>query len=251
MSYRRHSASNAPSERSEQVRCKIAALFRFVAWIGCLAIVSASCAAQHYGTITGTVLDQNGSPISKAKVTARYVCLTSCGMSGKIPQIEADEQGRYRFPRLEYGRYFVSAEKAEDDYPPLYIPFYFTQKQPEIELSETNRIGTLDLILSIKAGVLVGTVADAENGIPLDASVNFRSTTDPRRCLSGSGLTNAQFRVLVPSDMPFVMKVSRQGYDDWFFTRNGVVTPLQLGPGETMHLEIQLRKSPSEAPEPR
>jgi hypothetical protein len=117
------------------------------------------------------------------------------------------------------------------------------KNSPEIDVSETNKTVTLDLTLTVKAGVLVGTVANSETGDPLDANVEFRSTTDPRRSLSGSGLTNARFRVLVPSDTPVVMKVSKPGYDDWFFTRDGVITPIQLGPGETLELEIKLRKA--------
>jgi hypothetical protein len=168
-------------------------------------------------------------------------------MSTVIPQTQADEQGRYEFKRLEYGRYSVSAEKPEDDYPPLWLTLYSTEKQPEVELSKANRTVTLDLTLRTKAGVLVGTVADSETGVALDANVDFRSTTDPRRSLSGSGLTNARFRVLVPSDTPVVMRVSKPGYDDWFFSHDGVVTPIHLGPDETLELEIKLKKSQSSA----
>jgi Carboxypeptidase regulatory-like domain len=225
------------------MRPNIPILLRFVAWMGCLGIVTVASSAQQNGTIAGTVLDRNGSAISHAKVTAQYVCLTACVMATALPQTQTDEQGHYELKRLQYGRYSVSAEKPEDDYPPLYLLFYCPEKQPEIDVSETNKTVTLDLTLTVKAGVLVGTVANSETGDPLDANVEFRSTTDPRRSLSGSGLTNARFRVLVPSDTPVVMKVSKPGYDDWFFTRDGVITPIQLGPGETLELEIKLRKA--------
>jgi hypothetical protein len=83
---------------------------------------------------------------------------------------------------MQYGRYSVSAEKLEDNYPPLYYTFYFPGKRPEVDLSETNKDVMLDLVLSIKAGVLVGTVADSETGTLMDANVDFRSTTDSRPC---------------------------------------------------------------------
>ena len=95
--------------------------------------------------------------------------------------------------------------------------------------------------------MLVGTVADREIGIPMDANVDFRSTTDSRRWISGSGFTNARFRVLVLSDTPVLMKVSKTGYEDWFYTRNGVIVPIQLGPDETLKLEIRLKQSLSSA----
>ena len=148
---------------------------------------------------------------------------------------------------LEYGRYSVSAKKPEENYPPLHYWFYSPRKQPEVDVSEINKDVTVDLILSLKAGVLVGTVADSETGTPIDANVYFCSTTDSRRAISASGWTNAKFRVLVPSDTPVLMKVSRPGYEDWFYTREGVIVPIQLGPDETLNLEIRLKKSPSPA----
>jgi hypothetical protein len=218
-----------------------------VALIGCLGIVTAAWGEQQYGTIAGTVLDRNGSTVSHAKVTAKYVCLTPCVMRMALDQTQSDEQGHYEFKRLQYGRYAVSAEKPEDDYPPLYLRFYCPESQPEVDLSDTNKAVTLDLTMRVKAGVLVGTVADVETGNPIDANFEFRSTTDPWRSLNGSGLNNARFRLLVPSDTPVVMKVSRPGYDDWFFTRDGVITPVQLGPGETLGLEIKLKKVSSQS----
>jgi Carboxypeptidase regulatory-like domain len=204
------------------------------------------CAAQEYGTISGTVTGSNGAAVSHATVTADYVCVVPCVKAMALDQTETDDQGRYQFKRLPYGRYALSAEKAKDDYPPLYLSLYQVEKNPEIELSETSRDVSFDIKLTNKAGVLVGTVADADTGKPLDASVEFRSTTDQRRFLSGSGLTNAHFRVLVPSDTPVLMKVSRTGYDDWFFTQNGAVAPLQLGPGETLKLAIRMKQANSQ-----
>jgi len=139
-------------------------------------------------------------------------------------------------------RYSVSAEKSEENYPPFYLAFYSPEKQPEVDVSEANKDVTLNLVLRIKAGVLVGTVADVESGAPINANVDFRSTTDPRRAVSGSGLTNAKFRVLVPSDTPVLMRVSEPGYEDWLYTRNGVIAPIKLRPDETLNLEIRLKK---------
>jgi hypothetical protein len=166
-----------------------------------------------------------------------------------LDQTESDDQGRYEFGRIEFGRYSVSAEKSEENYPPLYFAFYSPEKQPEVDVSEANKNVTLDLVLRLKAGVLVGTVADSENGTPIDANVDFRSTTDSRRTISASGWTKATFRVLVPSDTPVLMKVSKPGYEDWVYSRKGVIVPIQLGPDETLNLEITLkRSSPSAAP---
>ena len=38
------------------------------------------------------------------------------------------------------------------------------------------------------------------------------------------------------------MKVYKPGYEDWFYTRNGVIVPIELRPDETLNLEIRLKK---------
>jgi hypothetical protein len=230
------------------MRLRAGAFVLAVAALASLGVVTTSSAEQQHGTISGTVLDRQGSVVAHATVTADYVCVTPCVKAMPLDQTESDDQGRYQFERLEYGRYSVSAEKPEENYPPLYYAFYSPEKQPEVDLSEINKEVTLDLVLSIKAGVLVGTVAESETGSPMDANVDFRSTTDSRRDVSASGWTNAKFRVLVPSDTPVLMKVSKPGYEDWFYTRNGVIVPIQLGPDEILKLEIRLKKSASSAP---
>jgi hypothetical protein len=230
------------------MRLRVGAFVRWLAALASLGLVATTPAEQQYGRISGTVLDRQGSAVSHAKVTAHYVCVTPCVMTRVLDQTEANDQGRFEF-KLEYGRYSVSAEKAEENYPPLYLAFYSPKKQPEFDLSEANANVNLDLVLSIKAGVLVGTVADSETGTPIDANVEFCSSTDSQRAISGSGLTNAQFRVLVPSDTPVSMKVSKPGYEDWFYTRNGVIVPIELGPDETLNIEIRLKKvAPSPTP---
>lgn len=212
-------------------------------------VVASGSAEQQFGTISGMVLDEQGSAVAHAKVTADYVCVVPCVKSMALDQTESDDQGRYEFRRMEYGRYSVSAEKPEENYPPLYLSFYSPEKQPEVDVSEANKDVTLNLVLRIKAGVLVGTVADGESGTPINANVDFRSATNPRRAISGSGLTNAKFRVLVPSDTPVLMKVSEPGYEDWFYTRNGVIAPIKLGPDETLNLEIRLKRVASSPPQ--
>ena len=161
-----------------------------------------------------------------------------------IPTAETDAEGYYMFKRLDYGRYSVAAAKPAEAYPtPWYVPNCAHVKYPEIGLSDENQSAKLDLRFGKKAGVLVGTVTDAGSGDPVDANVNFRCIVEPRQFVSGSGLTNARFKVLVPSDTPVSMTVSQTGFENWHFTRNGVVEPIQLAPGETLTLEIGLKKT--------
>jgi Carboxypeptidase regulatory-like domain len=196
---------------------------------------------QGYGSIEGTVTDEGGMVISGATVYAFSIRRPT---ASAIPSAETDAEGHYIFKRLDYGRYAVAPAKPADDYPtPWHVPNCAHMKYPEIELSDENQSAKFDLRFGKKAGVLVGTVTDADSGNPIDANVEFRCIVDPNEFVSGSGLTNARFRVLVPSDTPVSMTVSQTGFENWHFTRNGVVEPILLAPGETLTLEIRLKKN--------
>jgi hypothetical protein len=196
---------------------------------------------QGYGSIEGTVTDEGGMAISGANV---YAFRIGRPTATAIPTAETDAEGHYRFKRLDYGRYAVAPAKPAEDYPtPWYVPNCAHMKYPEIELSDENQSAKLDLRFGKKAGVLVGTVTDADRGNPIDANVEFRCIADPREFVSGSGLTNARFSVLVPSDTPVSMTVSQTGFENWHFTRNGKVEPILLAPGETLILEIRLKRN--------
>jgi len=199
---------------------------------------------QGYGSIEGTVTDEEGMVISSATVYAMHIGRPT---AAKIPTAETDVEGHYIFKRLSYGRYALAPAKPADGYPvPFHVPNCEHIKHPEIELSDENHIARLDLRFGKKAGVLVGTVTDADNGNPVDANVEFRCLTDPSQFVSGSGLTNARFRVLVPSDTPVSMTVSQTGFENWRFTRNHAVQPILLAPGETLTVEIRLKRKSGE-----
>ena len=199
-------------------------------------------AQRNYGAISGTVTNSNGAAISHAKVTADYVCIVPCVKKMALNQTEADDQGRYQFIHLPNARYALSAEKAEDDYPPLYMRFYRgSSKLPEVVLSSRREVATVDLVLERKAGVLIGTVADADTGEPLNANVEFHCLDEPTRDLSR--YANATFRILIPSDSAVSMRVYQAGYEDWQFTQSDKPSAIRLQPGEVVYLDVRLKRT--------
>src|ERR1700729_3361401 len=117
-------------------------------------------------------------------------------------------------------------------------------KRPEVKISSTKNRTVVDLRLGKKAGILIGSVKDASTGDSINANVEFRWISDPRIFISGSGLTNARFRILVPSDTPFSMVVSQSGYENWTYSsegQTGVTDAILLHPGESKTLDIQLK----------
>jgi hypothetical protein len=62
--------------------------------------------------------------------------------------------------------------------------------------------------------------------------------------LSGPGLVNAKYHVLVPSDREVIMKIWHEGYLPWYHpgaTKKSEARPLYLRPGEERTLNIRLQ----------
>jgi hypothetical protein len=103
---------------------------------------------------------------------------------------------------------------------------------------------TVTILLGSKAGILVGTVADAINRTPLNPCVDFRRASDPNNFLSGTGLVSAKYRVLVPSNQDVMMKIWYDGHLPWYYpgaSNKSEAKPLLLKAGEERILNIRLR----------
>jgi hypothetical protein len=116
-------------------------------------------------------------------------------------------------------------------------------KPTVVILSHEQPAESISVHLGKKGGILTGTVTDAKTAKPLNANVEFRWVSDPRTFLSGIGLTNAKFRVLVPSDVAVTMVVSLDGYENWSYSlgRGELRNAILLHPGEELALDIRLR----------
>jgi hypothetical protein len=190
---------------------------------------------QGNGSIHGIVLDDIGKPVKDATV---YATPLDRPLASVIPCDISDEGGAYSISTLDYGRYSVSVAKPDEGYPESDMTFYtgFHARLNVVKLSAKNQSKSMALHLGKKAGILKGTVAEVGTGKPLNANVEFRWVSDPQNFLSGSGLANAQFRILVPSDVAVTMVVSLAGYDNW-----SVRKAVLLHPGEELNLSIRLR----------
>lgn len=211
--------------------------------IGILLIV-APCFGQDSGSIHATVLDDSGAFVQGATVSA--LLLAAGGHSGGVPHCVSDESGSCTISLLNYGygSYSMSVAKPVDRYPESRSAFYtgFLAEQIIAMISAEHPSESVVLHLGKKAGILKGTVADAVTGKPLDANVEFRWVSDPGNFMSGSGLTKAQFRILVPSDVAVTMVVSLEGYENWTYTlgRGSMSNAILLSPGEELNFEIRL-----------
>ena len=201
--------------------------------------------AQTDGRIRGTVVDQTGNTVAGASLYAQ----PEGPMGMALPRCTTDESGSCTIVKLALGTYFVYAGKPEAGYPELAYSFFQPRgtKPMEAILSEDHPSDDVIVHLGAKAGILKGSVGDAVSGKPLNAMVEFRWLSDPNNFLSGSGLTNAEFRVLVPSDTRLKMVVSLDGYRDWVYGVDGdtLGKVLFLHPGEEETFDIRLKPKPA------
>jgi hypothetical protein len=202
---------------------------------------AATSFGQVYASIRAKVLDEKDEPVRGAIVEA----VPTGGISGAIPWCKSDESGSCAISPGNLGSFTVTASKEEDGYPKQTMYFYAAvNSKPEIVILSHEQPAQSTLVhLGKKGGILIGTVADAKTGKPLNANAEFRWVSDPRIFLSGSGLTNARFRILVPPDVAVTMVVSLDGYENWSYSlgRGELRNAILLRPGEELALDVRLR----------
>ena len=211
-----------------------------------LAFLIGRAGGQNNGSIKGTVINEHGDTVKGARA---YAVPVGEPMLGKVPQSETDETGHFTIAHLRWGQYSLSASKEEEDYPDLSTAFYagFGAKLLTVTLESSHPSETATIRLGPKAGVLVGTVRDAVTGNAVNPCAEFRRVSEPNNFLMGTGLINAKYRVLIPSNVDVTLKVWLAGYKPWYYpsTNGSETSPLRLRPAEEKKLEIQLYPDPT------
>jgi hypothetical protein len=201
----------------------------------------AQAPAVPHAMVQVTVLDANELPVPDALVEAYP---QGVELAAALTRCSTDASGHCALALGQAGEYAILASKEQDGYPKQY-PFYrglHAAPLPIVHVSAEHASEAVVAHVGKRAGVLVGTVRDAVTGKPLNANVEFRWVHEPTNFWSGSGLTNASFRILAPADAPITMVVSLEGYESWHYAlghgelKNAIV----LKPGEELTLEIRL-----------
>jgi hypothetical protein len=194
------------------------------------------------GSIAGTVIYENRKPVQGATVYAEPIG----GPPGSYvyPYSETDRAGRFEIeisPSWFGVLLAVSAKKEIEDYPPM-NQFYGLKFQP-ITLTVHHRGAITTIQLGPKGGVLMGTVTDAVTGYGLNPCVEFGRANVPSSFLAGTGLVNATYRFLIPSNTDVLMKVWCGRHKPWYYPGTTDETErrsLNLKPGEELNLDIRL-----------
>jgi Carboxypeptidase regulatory-like domain len=206
-----------------------------------LGIRTFAAADENSGVLEGTVRYENGNPANGATV---YASPMDRPMVAIIPHAATDETGHFAIPHLQLGKYAVAAEKLDEDYPEMSEQFYSDGKLETVFLSARHAAADVELRLGPKAGVLMGTVADAVAGSPLSPCVELIRASEPNNFLRSSGVSKPNYRLLIPPNAGVLVKMWLGGYTPWYFP--GTVdksksTPVHLKPGEVVTLDIRLQ----------
>ncbi len=218
------------------------------------AVATSLCAGEDHGSAKVTVLGEHDLPVSGARVLAMPFSGAGCGFDYPLPACITDKAGSCTLDlayggRCELGKYSVSASKEADGYPNLDDEFYSaadpTHKPTEVTVSASNPSATITVHAGRRAGVLAGTIVDGHRGKPLNARLELRWGANHVKVIPGgvNGFTNAQFRILIPSETTVTMIASLKGYENWSYApgtgagRNAIF----LRPGEVLKLHIRLR----------
>jgi hypothetical protein len=180
---------------------------------------------------SGILLDGLGQPVSGATVTCH---LLHKPVAAQMPWALTDTAGRFVVHVGWEGEYEITAGKEEDGYPVKFWGLYRDKIPTRVTLdSSTPLVDNLVVIIGPKAGILTGSVSDAINNKPLKPHFHmWRAGFDATWIDASEPL---EFRALIPSGIRMGFSIGADGYDDWNFQGD-----LLLSPGEIKRLDIKL-----------
>lgn len=188
--------------------------------------------------LAGTVYTESHLPLTGA--TVLVVSDDARIQSAPIRSVGTDQAGRFSFTSLPPMTYRIFAMKEEEDYPNTYFSFYSTEQVDKVQIAESKTAG-VTLHVS-KAGRIEATVR-GQNNEQLTGTVLLQRVANPS--FSVAAAFNSKFSVLVPASTPVEMKVSVDGYQDWYYSKQGASAhgPLIVEAGEHRRIDIVLSRS--------
>lgn len=197
------------------------------------------------GTITGTVLDEQGKPFQGVQVCTYMMGAPSGSREarGDCPAATTDSDGQFRIDHVAMGTFGVEAIKPEQGY----IAFAGTSVKQLVTLTPNQPSATVVLKLGPKPGVLLPSVKDKFTGEPIAEFQVEWTIFDPDNGgnLSSGGqfLRRGMTSAIVPPGKNLVLTISARGYKKWlYYDPSDPSRPafLRLEPGEEKELEVEL-----------
>jgi len=195
--------------------------------------------AQGSGVITGTVLDENGSPVAKARVHIGEKDVLVVHRLINFHDTDAD--GHFRIAHVPWGTYLVLAGKEDAGYPDTQGTFYSGGGTPTVVISEASPVADVTLNLGPKAGVLeLEPVTDAITGKEIrSAAIRLKRAENPDLFIYTSA---TQRRLLIPAFTEVLIAITAGGYKPWPGPdRAATEGRIFLNPEEVQKLQVTLQ----------
>lgn len=211
-----------------------------------LSVTEAQTAQQNPLVINGQVLDDQGRPVSGARVIAS----PDSGLRGRVPSASSNSRGEFTISVYKSDSFTVSASKLADDYPSSNNPFYYPTEDSlaQVWVREGQAAPFATIRFGTKAGKIAGRIVDAETGrVVEDVKITLCRAEAPKYCHRPiAKYSGGVFNIPVPS-APFTVQVSAPGYKDWYGAQGGDRQPVavQVTAGTTKVLTVPLERLPA------
>jgi hypothetical protein len=192
---------------------------------------SQSAPSLAYGSVQGTVLDENGRPLGGATVFAR----PEQDMFKEI-RATSDAKGNFVLADVPVGGVYVDAFKESDGYPYNAFAFYKPIGETTLKVKVEPLMQTQDIAIKLgpKAATLHLEITPADGG-PLFTGAELEFTRDDIPS-PYSVRARPHHTMFVPSFVPFRFSATVPGYKQW----NSQLITAQ--PGETLNIAVHLER---------
>jgi hypothetical protein len=190
--------------------------------------------------VVGTVYTERNVPLPGANV---FVVPDDSRFQAVFPlrSVTTDRSGRFTFTSLPPMTYRIFAMKEEEDYPNTFFSFYSNDRVDKLQVEDSK---TAEVTLHVfKAGRIEGTVR-GQNHEQLTGTFLLQRVANPSFSVTAAFPSN--FSVLVPAGTPVEVKVSADGFQDWYYSKQGALashTPLTVAAGEHRRIDVVLSRS--------
>jgi hypothetical protein len=207
-----------------------------------IVLLSAAAAQQSNkpvanGTISGTVIDQDGQP---AKNFALTVAPLDVPLAAMLPATKTDQNGNFRFSGLPWwGRYAVYAVDENAGYSLFSTGSNDPKSTQEVTLSPEHPEAEFHLVLPPKAGFLEIHLTNRKTGAPIEpVLVKVMFADDPKKPIFSTSCSSTH-AILVAPDKDLLLHVTSWGFREWAKSA-GTGIPIRIRSGSHLTLHVEL-----------
>src|SRR5215469_1100270 len=201
------------------------------------------------GTVTGTVLNEQGLPIAQAAACLVYWEWEPSREVSQCP-VATDKDGLFQIQHVPLRTFWVTASKIEEGYEPLHD----RTVMPSVKLTTEEPLGRVIVRLGPKAGILAPVVTDRLTGKPVrDFQISW-TTHDPEhpnfRVGGIVGFSREGTRSSFPVGKDLILEFSARGYRNQVYSNPAQPSQplyIRFQSGEVKQVQVTLEPKTGES----